>query len=98
MLIFAFLIVISIVMYIYYKVAILKTKESLVQRYYNAKARIFLGLLLISVGINQYVAHQVRLILFISIIFFILGIMQIIYGYREAKHYRNEWKRLNPKM
>lgn len=85
-------------MYIYYKVAILKTKESLVQRYYNAKARIFLGLLLISVGINQYVAHQVRLILFISIIFFILGIMQIIYGYREAKHYRNEWKRLNPKM
>lgn len=43
MLIFAILIVISIVMYIYYKVAILKTKETLLQKYQNAKARIFLG-------------------------------------------------------
>lgn len=96
MLIFAFLIVISIVMYIYYKVAILKTKDTLMQKYQNAKARIFLGIFLISFGINQYIAYQVKFILIISIIFFILGIMQLIDGYKQAKHYRNEWRRLHP--
>lgn len=96
MLIFAFLIVISIVMYIYYKVSILKTKDELTQKYMNAKARIFLGSFVFFFGINQYIAYQTKLILFISIVFFILGGMQMIDGYKEAKHYRNEWKRLNP--
>lgn len=96
MLIFVFFIIVSIVMYIYYKVAILKTKESLIQKYYNAKARIFLGIFLISFGINQYINHQIKLILIISIIFLLLGILQVVDGYKQAKHYRNEWRRLNP--
>lgn len=98
MLIFAFFIIISIVLYIYYKVAILKTKEILIQKYYNAKARIFLGSFLIFFGINQYIAIQMKLVLIISIIFFILGIMQVVDGYKQAKHYRNEWRRLNPEQ
>lgn len=96
MLIFAFLIVISIVMYLYNKVAILKTNDELTQRFLNAKARIFLGLFLVSFGINQYLAYQTKIILFISLVFLILGGMQLIDGYKQAKHYRNEWRRLNP--
>lgn len=96
MLIFVFLIVISIVMYLYYKVAILKTKDILTQKYYNAKARIFLGIFLISFAINQYIATQTQIILFISIVFMILGVLQLIDGYKRAKHYKNEWRRLNP--
>src|SRR5690625_2833544 len=95
MLIFAFFIIISIVMYIYYKVAILKTKEILIQKYYNARARIFLGTFLIFFGINQYIAIQSKLVLIISIIFLVLGIMQVIDGYKRAKHYQNEWRRLH---
>lgn len=87
---------ISIVLYIYYKVAILKTKDKLTQKYFNGKARIFLGTFLIFFGINQYIAYQTRIILFISIVFILLGILQSIDGFKEAKHYRNEWKRLNP--
>ncbi|HLS23293.1 MAG TPA: YtpI family protein [Pseudogracilibacillus sp.] len=98
MLIFAILIVISIVMYIYYKVAILKTKETLLQKYQNAKARIFLGIFLISFAINQYIAVQIKTILIISIIFIFLGVLQLVDGYKQAKHYRNEWRRLNPEQ
>lgn len=89
------IIVISVVLYIYYKVAILKTKDKLTQVYYNARARFFLGSFIFFFGINQYIAYQTKFILFISIIFLILGGMQMMYGFREAKHYRNEWKRLN---
>ena|SRR5690625_3302026 len=96
MFIFAIFIMISIVMYIYYKVAILKTKDKLSQKYINAKSRIFLGTFLIFFGINQYIAYQTRIVLFISIVFLILGVIQSIDGFKEAKHYRNEWKRLNP--
>src|SRR5690625_4528198 len=96
MLIFAFIIVISIVMYIYYKVTILRTKDELVQKYTNAKARIFLGSFIFSFGVNQYVAYQTKFILFISIVFVILGCLQIISGFKEAKHYRNEYQKLHP--
>lgn len=95
MLIFAIIIIISIVLYIYYKVAILRTKDELTQVYFNAKARFFLGSFIFSFGVNQYIAYQTRFILFISIIFVLLGSLQMVYGFREAKHYRSEWKRLN---
>lgn len=98
MFIFAALIVISVVMYIYYKVAILKTKEILTQKFYNAMARIFLGTFLISFAINQYLAAQIKIVLLISIVFIILGIVQIVAGYRRAKHYRSEYRRLNPEQ
>ncbi|MBO1003387.1 YtpI family protein [Pseudogracilibacillus auburnensis] len=96
MFIFAVFIMISIVMYVYYKVAILKTKDKLSQKYLNAKSRIFLGSFLFFFGINQYIAYQTRFILFISIVFLLLGALQIIDGFKEAKHYRNEWKKLHP--
>lgn len=96
MFIFAALIIISIVLYLYYKVAILRTKDTLTQRYMNEKARIYLGVFLISFGINQYIFYQTRLVLFISIVFILLGIYQMYHGFKAAKHYRNEWRRLNP--
>jgi len=94
MIIFAILIVLSIVFYIYYKVAILRTKDTLTQHYFNAKSRICLGIFLISIAINQYIVNPIKLILFVSIVFLVLGGMQTIYGFNEAKHYRKEWKRL----
>jgi len=98
MFIFAVFIVISVVMYIYYKVAILKTKETLIQKYNNAMARIFLGTFLIFFAINQYLAVQIKVVLLISIVFLILGIMQFVDGFKQARHYRSEWRRLNPEQ
>ncbi len=96
MVFFAFMIAASIVMYIYYKVSILRIKDELTQKYTNAKARIFLGSFILFFGINQYLAYQTKIILFISLVFAILGSIQIVSGFKEANHYRNEWKRLYP--
>ncbi|HLS67093.1 MAG TPA: YtpI family protein [Pseudogracilibacillus sp.] len=96
MFIFALFILISIVLYIYYKVAILKTKDELSQKYINAKARFFLGTFLVFFGINQYIAYQTKIILFISIVFVALGILQSVDAFKRARHYRSEWNRLNP--
>ncbi|HLR75131.1 MAG TPA: YtpI family protein [Virgibacillus sp.] len=96
MLIFALIIVISVVLYIYYKVAILKSTDRLTQEYFNAKSRLCLGSFIIAFGINQYILYQTRLTLFIGIIFIILGGLQLNVGFKEARHYRKEWRRLNP--
>lgn len=94
--IFPIIIVLSIVLYVYYKVAILKTKDKLTQAYFNAKSRICLGSFVCFFGANQYIFYLTRLSLFIGIVFIILGGMQMYVGFKEAKHYRKEWKRLNP--
>lgn len=95
MVIFPIVIVISIVLYIYYKVAILRTKDGLTQHYFNAKARLSLGTFILFFGINQYLYYQTKLALFVCIVFLFFGILHIVRGYREVKHYRSEWKRLH---
>lgn len=94
--IFPIIIVLSIVLYVYYKVAIIKTKDRLTQAYFNAKSRICLGSFVFFFGVNQYIFYLTRLSLFIGIIFLILGAMQMYVGFKQVKHYRNEWKRLHP--
>ena len=90
----AILIMISIVLYIYYKVSILKTKDQLSQVYFNAKARICLGSFIFFFAINQYLLYGTKISLFIGFIFLFFGIIQMNRGFKEAKHHRKEWKRL----
>jgi len=96
MVIFPIIIVISIFLYVYYKVTILRTKDSLTQHYINAKSRICLGTFILFFGINQYLHYQTKTALFVAIPFAILGILQLNRGIKEARHYRKEWQRLNP--
>lgn len=93
--IFPIIIVISIVLYIYYKVAILRTKDQLTQAYFNGRARTFLGSFVLFFGINQYIFYETKFSLFVGIIFVILGGLQMYDGFKEAKHYQKEWRRLN---
>ncbi|PAV30387.1 hypothetical protein CIL05_07910 [Virgibacillus profundi] len=95
MVIFPIIIVLSIALYVYYKVAILKSNEELTQLYFNARSRICLGSFILFFGINQYVFYQTTISLFIGIVFVILGGLQLNRGFKEVKHYRSEWKRLN---
>lgn len=96
MIIFPIAIMISIVLYIYYKVAILRSKEPLTQVYFNSKARICLGAFILITGVYQYTIYQTKLSLFIGFVFLILGGLQANRGFKEAKHYRSEWRRLHP--
>lgn len=43
MIILPILIVLSLVLYVYYKVAIIKSKDGLTQHYFNARSKICLG-------------------------------------------------------
>ncbi|WP_156291453.1 YtpI family protein [Oceanobacillus salinisoli] len=96
MIIFPILIVLSLVFYVYYKVAILKSKDGLTQRYFNARSKICLGSFVLFFGINQYLFYLTQISLFIGIIFILLGGYQIYDGFKQTRHYRSEWKRLNP--
>ena len=61
MVIFPIIIVVSAVLYIYYKVAILKSNDELTQKYFNGKARLCLGTFLLFFGINQYLFYKTQL-------------------------------------
>ena len=95
MIIFPIVIMASIIMYIYYKVAILRSKDSLIQVYTNAKARMALGIFILFFGVNQYLFYLTSFAIIVALIFAILGVMQFMRGYREAKHYKGEWRRLH---
>ncbi|HLS08241.1 YtpI family protein [Lentibacillus sp.] len=95
MIIFPIIIVLSLVFWVYYKVAILKSDDGLTQAYFNAKSRFYLGSFIFFFGINQYIFYQTRISLFVGIVFLLLGGLYLYVGFKEAKHYRREWKRLN---
>ncbi|MCF3943346.1 YtpI family protein [Oceanobacillus alkalisoli] len=96
MIIFTIGIVISIVLYVYYKVAIVKSKDILTQKYFNGRSRLCLGAFILLFAINQYFFYESVISIFIGIIFALLGGMQIIRGYNESRHYKKEYRRLHP--
>ncbi|MGM8213588.1 YtpI family protein [Virgibacillus sp. W0430] len=95
MVIFPIIIVLSIVLYVYYKVAIVKSKDRLEQAYFHAKSRICLGSFVFFFGINQYIFYQTKFSLFVAIVFMVLGGLQLFIGWKETKFYRKQWKELN---
>src|SRR5699024_11328029 len=88
MFIFALIIIISIVMFIYYKVMILRTSDRLSQVYNNSKAKFFLGTFLISFGINQYLYYQVTWVLIISLIFIFIVSLQVYHVFYVVSIYK----------
>ncbi|MCP3025447.1 YtpI family protein [Halobacillus sp. A5] len=97
MILFPIIILLSFVLYIYYKVMVVKTKDPLSQEYLNSKAKMALGVFVFFFGINQYLLYETRLSLFIGIVFLILGVMQVRLGLKASRHYQQEYDRLREK-
>ncbi|MCT2537170.1 YtpI family protein [Aquibacillus koreensis] len=93
MIIFPIVIVVSLILYVYYKVTIIRSKDMLQQVYLNAKAKISLGVFISFFGINQYLFYETKFALYVTIVFVILGVAQIISGFKRTKHYANEIKK-----
>ncbi len=91
--IFPIIILISFVLYLYYKVMVWKTKDSLQQEYLNSRSKIFMGIFIFFFGINQYLFYETRLSLFIGILFLIIGVFQFRYGIKATRHYQNEYQK-----
>lgn len=92
MVIFPITIVLSITIYIYYKVQIARMKDPLMKEHTTAKGKIALGVFLVSFAINQYLFYQTQLALFVVIVFIIFGIMQFIHGIKTTKFYGKQLK------
>ncbi|WP_102026790.1 YtpI family protein [Salirhabdus sp. Marseille-P4669] len=90
MIILPILIILTLVMYIFFKVKILSLKDPLLMHFTNAKARLALGFLIAVFGINQYLFYETTLSLIIGIVFVVIGIAQLQYGFKLYRHYRNE--------
>ncbi|MRH42866.1 hypothetical protein GH741_09225 [Aquibacillus halophilus] len=90
MIIFPIIILISLVLYVYFKVAILRTSDPLVQLFINSKARISLGIFIAIFGINQYLYYETSIALYVTIVFLILGTIQFYSGMKRYSHYKKE--------
>ncbi|MFD1362251.1 YtpI family protein [Lentibacillus salinarum] len=95
MIIFPIIIVLSLVFWVYYKVAILKSDDGLTQAYFNAKSRVCLGSFIFFFAINQYIFYQTKLALLIGVVLLLFGVIHVYTGMKEVGHYRREWQRLN---
>ncbi len=81
-----FLIVVSAVFYIFYKVNSLRTKSPLEKKWISTKGNIAIGVFLVSFGINQIILTT-PVALFVGSIFILLGAANVFFGYKAYKHY-----------
>lgn len=81
------LLVISISFYLYFKVKAVRTKAPYEKQWRNTKASIALGAFLLFFGINQVIQPRSTVEIVISIIFIILGLINVIFGIKAYKHY-----------
>ncbi|HLS36087.1 MAG TPA: YtpI family protein [Bacillota bacterium] len=88
------IIIFAVAFYVYYKVAILRSTDELVQLYFNARSRVALGTFMLAAGIFFYLMYESTLSLVIGLIFAVLGALQFVRGFNESRHYQKEYRRL----
>lgn len=98
MFVFVFLIILSIVLYFYYKTKQFRTALPIRKKWYASTASMFLGSFLVFFGINQLVSFSGAVTYIISGVFIVLGLGLIVYHFKAARHYHKfvaEETRLN---
>jgi hypothetical protein len=81
-----FLIVVSAVFYIFYKVKYFQTKAPMEKKWISTKGNIAIGVFLISFGLNQIIIAT-TIALIVGMIFILLGAANVFFGYKAYKHY-----------
>jgi steroid 5-alpha reductase family enzyme len=64
-----------------------RSKESLLKRIYQTKSSLSLGFFLTAFGANLLIYNRSVVDLVVGAIFAILGVANIVYGYRASRHY-----------
>jgi succinate-acetate transporter protein len=81
------LIVLAISFYLYFKVKAVRTKAPYEKQWRNTKASISLGTFLAFMGINQIIQPRSTVEVVISIVFILLGILNITLGIKAYRYY-----------
>lgn len=85
--ILVFLIVLSFVFYIFYKIKYVRSKRPAERSWLSAKSSIALGLFVGLFGINQLFLFQTTVTYIVSAIFIIMGSMSVRAGIKAYKFY-----------
>lgn len=86
--VFVILLIASIMFYFFYKAKSFRTKAVIEKSWINTKANIALGSFLVFFGLNQiFIRFDSAIALIISAIFILLGLANVILGYRAYRHY-----------
>lgn len=86
--IFIILIVFSIVFYLFYRVKSFRANGVATKQWLNSKASIALGLFLIFFAINSFTVYITTVTYIVGAAFIILGLVNVVVGYKQFKHYQ----------
>lgn len=84
---FVILIVFSITFYIFYKVKEVRSRAAYEKSWIASKAKIALGLFLLSFGLNEFTTVDDKIQLWVAIVFTAYGLFMMVVGYKMYKHY-----------
>ncbi|MFC0557924.1 YtpI family protein [Halalkalibacter alkalisediminis] len=84
------IIVVSAVFFMYNKVKFWRTEESLLKKIYQTKSTLTLGFFLTAFGANLFIFPRSTIDFVVGIIFAILGLANVIFGYRASRHYMGQ--------
>lgn len=81
------LIIISLALYIYYKIKYFRTKLPMERKWISAKSSIALGMFVALFGLNQLFLYQMTITYIVAAVFMIVGGLSIWGGIRAYKFY-----------
>lgn len=85
--IFAVLIIMSLVFYLFYKVKSIRSHLPMEKKWISGKSFIALGAFVTFFGINQLFLFQSTIPYIIAIVFILIGTISVVGGYKRYKFY-----------
>lgn len=85
--IFTILIVISVGFFIYFKIKQWRASSTLESKWQQTRGNIALGVFLISFSLNSLYFPRSKVEIIVGIVFGLLGIANVYFGYQAYKHY-----------
>lgn len=89
---FTIIVIFSFVFFLYNKVRTWQTPESLLKRIYQTKATMSLGTFVATFGLAVIVSPRSYIDWTIGGVFILLGLINLIYGYKAYRHYLPQMK------
>ncbi|PIB39903.1 hypothetical protein AOA57_29695, partial [Pseudomonas sp. 2588-5] len=81
------MIVVSLAFYLFYKIKYFRTKMPIEKRWIQMKGNIALGIFLVAFALNLLIMNRSTVDLVIGGLFLVLGVANVILGYRAYRYY-----------
>ncbi|WP_017726592.1 YtpI family protein [Halalkalibacterium ligniniphilum] len=92
---FTIFVVISAVLFIFFKVRVWRTPESLLKQIHQTKANMALGVFLIAFGLNLLITPRSTIDIVVGSVFSLLGAANAFFGFRAYQHYAPQFHERN---